>query len=216
MIKEIYIFSGLGADERAFQRLIFPGYTPHFIRWIKPEKVESIEDYAQRLTCQISSKQPILIGLSFGGIMAIEVAKHLETHHLILIATAKTKKEIPFYFRLSGVLGVHKLIPSKLMTRPSILANWFFSVSTKEDKKILGQILKDTDPDFFVWAIEKITKWTNTALPYKYTHIHGTADRVLPFSFVSCDVPVKNGGHFMTLDKSDELNKILQKCLESL
>ena len=216
MSKNIYIFSGLGADERAFQRLVFPGFTPHFIKWEKPGKEESLEQYSGRLTKQITCKNPVLIGLSFGGIVAAEVARQIKTEHLILIATAKTKKEIPFYYRWPGTLGLHKLLPAKLLMQPGFLTNWLFSISSAADKKILKDILEDTDSDFFSWAIDTITTWSNITFPHKYTHIHGTADRIFPVAFVSCDIRVDNGGHFMTIDKSDELNKILKQVLNAL
>ena len=85
-MKRIYVFSGLGADERVFKYLDFPGYEPVFIRWLQPTKEEAIEHYSKRLTEQIGTSRPVLIGLSFGGIIAIEVAKVIDTEKIILIA----------------------------------------------------------------------------------------------------------------------------------
>jgi hypothetical protein len=75
LIKNLYLFSGLGADKRIFQRLDLSGYAVNYIEWILPLEGETIEQYASRLLCQITAPNPTLIGLSFGGIMAIEVAK---------------------------------------------------------------------------------------------------------------------------------------------
>jgi hypothetical protein len=33
---------------------------------------------------------------------------------------------------------------------------WFFGITCKENKKILTEILKDTDENFLGWAIDKI------------------------------------------------------------
>lgn len=79
MTKELYIFSGLGADERVFQKLDFFGFTTIFIKWVVPQEKETIEDYATRILNQITTTKPILIGLSFGGIIAVEVAKLIAT-----------------------------------------------------------------------------------------------------------------------------------------
>ncbi len=114
MTKELYIFSGLGADERVFQRLDFPGFSTTFIKWIVPQDKETIENYATRLLDQITTTNPTLIGLSFGGLIAVEVAKQIDTEKVILIASAKTKKEIPFYYRFAGQLGLQKLLPTRL------------------------------------------------------------------------------------------------------
>ena len=78
MTKELYIFSGLGADERVFQRLDFPGFSTTFIKWIVPQDKETIENYATRLLDQITTTNPTLIGLSFGGLIAVEVAKQID------------------------------------------------------------------------------------------------------------------------------------------
>ena len=105
-MKDIYLLSGLGADHRVLQDLDFSGYNITFIKWIQLIKNESIEDYAKRLTEQIITQNPIIIGLSFGGIMAVEIGKLIDTERIILIASAKTKFEIPFYYSFAGSLGL--------------------------------------------------------------------------------------------------------------
>jgi pimeloyl-ACP methyl ester carboxylesterase len=155
MIKDIYILSGLGADERVFKYLHLPGFTAHHIKWVTPLPEETIEAYAKRLTAQIKTLQPILVGLSFGGMMAVEIAKHIKTEKIILIASSKTNKELPFYYRWVGKLGIHKLVSPGLLKRSNFLMNWAFGALSLPDKKLLNAILKDTDPVFLAWAIDK-------------------------------------------------------------
>lgn len=213
MAKELYIFSGLGADERVFQNLDFSDFSTTFIKWIIPHEDEAIENYATRLLDQISTTKPTLIGLSFGGIMAIEVAKQIDTKKVIVIASAKTKNEIPFYYRFAGKLGLHKLLPIRLLKSSNFITNWFFGTSSEFDKLLLKQILKDTDPTFLKWAIGKIVLWKNLSPPKNIFHIHGTSDRILPLIFVKSNFKVKNGGHLMTLNQEKELNQILRSQL---
>ena len=160
-MKHIYIFSGLGADERVFKYLDFTGFKTTFITWLQPNDQEPITQYAKRLTKQILTSRPILIGLSFGGIIATEIAKFIDTDKIILIASAKTKFEIPFYYRLAGHLKIHKLLPIKLMKQPTIFSFWFFGLANKEDKKLLIEILKDTNEQFLSWAIGQLVSWKN-------------------------------------------------------
>jgi pimeloyl-ACP methyl ester carboxylesterase len=213
LTKELYIFSGLGADESVFHRLDFSGFSTTFIKWIVPQKTEIIEHYATRLLDQITTTKPILIGLSFGGLIAVEVAKQIETEKVILIASAKTKKEIPFYYRFAGQLRLHKLLPTRLLKRSNFVTNWFFGTSSTFDKQLLKQILLVTDPTFLKWAIDKIVRWTNQTQTQNIFHIHGTSDRILPLCFVNCNQSINNGGHLMTLNKSEELNTILRQLL---
>lgn len=213
MTKEIYIFSGLGADERVFQRLDFSGYSTTFIKWIVPKDKETLEQYATRLLEQITTTKPTLIGLSFGGLVAVEVAKQIDTEKVILIASAKTKTEIPFYYRFAGQLGLHKLLPIRLLKSSNFITNWFFGTISTFDKELLKQILIDTDPTFLKWAIDRVARYSNQTQTQNILHIHGTSDRLLPLIFVKCNSTIKNGGHLMTLNNADELNQILRQQL---
>ena len=213
MTKELYIFSGLGADESVFQRLDFSGYSTTFIQWIAPNDSETIENYAARLLEQITTTNPTLIGLSFGGLMAVEVAKLIDTEKVLIIASAKTKEEIPFYYRLAGKIGLHKLLPTSLLKSSNFITDWFFGVRSTFDKKVLKEVLHDTDSTFLKWAIDKVVRWRNQTPTNNLFHIHGTHDRILPLTFVKCNLTIENGGHLMTLNKADELNQTLQQLL---
>ena len=211
MGKSIFIFSGLGADERVFQRLDLSGHDVTFVQWINPVAAETIKDYAGRISKQITAKDPVLIGLSFGGMIAVEVANLMPVNRVILLSSAKSKKEIPFYFRLAGALQVHKLVPVSFMKKASALSYWLFGASSRFDRHLLKKILQETDEIFLKWAIDKIVRWSNEIIPKNMKHIHGTKDRVLPIRFVQCDIKVTGGGHFMVLDKANEITEIL-KC----
>ncbi len=214
-MENLYIFSGLGADKRVFNYLDFSKYNTTFIDWINPIGNESIENYAKRLSKQITSEKPILIGLSFGGIMAVEVGKITKSEKIILIASAKNKDEIPFYYRYAGFLKIHKLLPTKRMKKSNFICFWLFGVKSKTNKNLLTEILKDTDETFLKWAINIIVKWQNTFVHKNLKHIHGTSDRILPIQFVKSDIKIVGGGHFMTIDKFDELNLVIENLIKN-
>jgi pimeloyl-ACP methyl ester carboxylesterase len=206
---EVYVFSGLGADKRVFQFLDFSFCSVTFIDWILPEENETIEDYASRIRSQITTVNPTLVGLSFGGIIAVEVAKQIKTDKVVLISSAKNKEEIPFYFRLLGKLKIHKIVPINLLKSSSFIANWFFGATSDFEKDLLKQILIETDSSYLRWAIDKIVGWENKTEISNCTHIHGTHDKILPIRFVNVDIKIDKGGHFMVLNKADEINSIL-------
>ena len=155
MTHHLYIFSGLGTDERVFQLLDFSGFPTTFIKWLVPFESESIEHYASRLLAPIKTIRPTFIGLSFGGLIAVELARQIEVEKIILIASAKTKNEIPFYYRWAGKAGLHKLLPTQLLRKSALISNWFFGATSIFEKQLLKTILADTDPTFFNWAIDK-------------------------------------------------------------
>ena len=215
-MKNVYIFSGLGADKRVFQHMDFTYCNAIFIDWLSPKKNESISNYASRICSQIKHENPVLIGLSFGGIMAVEVAKLVKTEKVILIASAKNRSEIPWYYRMAGKFNLHKLLPTKLMKTPNVLSYWLFGIENSDDKKLLKEILNDTYSTFLKWAINAIATLTNKIQPTNVIHIHGTADRILPIKFAKVDAKVENGGHFMTLNKAKEVSEIVRDVILKL
>ena len=94
-MQHVYCISGLGADERIFCKLDIPGSTFHFIQWIQPETAEDIYAYAGRLKEQIVHDHPVLMGVSFGGMMAIELAKIFPVDKVVLISSIKSANELP-------------------------------------------------------------------------------------------------------------------------
>lgn len=205
----IYLFSGLGADERVFQKLDLSAYQATFIQWIPPLNNESINDYAKRLTAQIESEKPILLGISFGGMIATEVSKHIDYEKIILISSAKTCNEIPFYYRWAGMLYLHRFLPTRLLKSANWLTFWAFGVYSVTEKNLLRQIFLDTDSQFLKWAINTIVHWKNQDIPDRLIHIHGTNDKILPISFIKCDYPIQGGGHLMILQQHEFIKPLL-------
>ena len=72
---KLYAISGLGADQRVYQYLNIDYELIH-LDWIRPIKNEGITDYTMRLSQGINTSEPFgIIGLSFGGLVAIEMSK---------------------------------------------------------------------------------------------------------------------------------------------
>lgn len=213
MPQHIYILSGLGADRRLFAKLQFDGFEVHHLEWLTPEHNEHLAHYAQRLCMHIQAPNPILIGLSFGGIVAMEMAKQIPVKKLILLASVKTKHDIPWYYRTAGRLHLHKAMPTTLLKKTNPLTYWFFGTHNEEERLLLKQILQDTPPQFLRWAIHQIVTWQNQHIPANLIHIHGAADRLLPLPKQTPTFVLKNAGHFFTLNRAPELNRLLLEVL---
>jgi pimeloyl-ACP methyl ester carboxylesterase len=212
-MKSVYIFSGLGTDDRVFKNIDLTGYNKVFIKWDTPYKNESIENYSRRLSQQIKQHRPVLIGLSFGGMVAMEVCKYVEVEKVILIASAKTRKDIPFYYKIAGLLYLHKLVPTAWLRSSTRISNWAFGALSVGDKELLKEIVKDTDPVFLRWAINAIVHWKNKTACTTVIHIHGRSDKILPYMFVKADIAIDKGGHFMTVNRSEEVTRVIRSLL---
>lgn len=208
-MSKIYIFSGLGVDRRVFDNIDFGNLDVEFVDWIDPLKNEPLENYAKRISQKITNDNPILIGLSFGGMVAVEISKIIKTEKIILIGSAKNKFELPKFNRISGKLKLNKLIPKSIFKKQNLVTNWIFGIETDSEKQLLKEILKDTDPNFFSWAINEIVNWKNETIPENVIHIHGNKDRIIPFKNVKADFVIEGGGHFMTVNRSKEIQEII-------
>lgn len=212
---KIYFISGLGADERVFQYLHLPGIEKIYIKWEKPFKNEHLADYAGRLIKQIDSSEPVyLIGISFGGIIAQEIAKQVNCAKVIIISSIKSPQEFSWPLKIVRLLQLHLIYPKALLKWSNrITANFYFSVQSKKEAQLLTKIINDTDLDFLVWAIHEIINWKTEIQTTPLLHVHGTHDRIFPASNLKDYLPIKNGGHFMIVNQAEAISEIILNYL---
>lgn len=204
MKTKLFVFSGLGADKRIFEQLDLSAFDCVFIDWIKPEKNETLQQYALRISKDIPENASIL-AVSFGGMLAVEIANHKKINHLFLISSAKTKFELPILYRLAGKIGLIHLLPSKLLKKANFISYWFFGMKTTEEKRLLKAILNETDPYFLKWAMLAICLWNNEKVPENYSHFNGSADRILPYRNIKDAKNIEYGGHLMVYSQAKQI-----------
>lgn len=212
-MKSIYCISGLGADEKIFSKLDFGEAKVSFISWKMPEKKESIESYARRMAEEIKDESPILIGVSFGGMMCIEIAKIISVSKIILISSVKSFKEMPLFMRLAGKSRLNKVIPIKSYSFLHSFQNWRLGVVTEEDRKLANAYRQKFNQQYLDWSIHQILNWKNDSHPNYLIHIHGDHDLMFPIKRLQADYVIKGGTHFMVLNRAEEVNKILKTIL---
>jgi pimeloyl-ACP methyl ester carboxylesterase len=212
-VKKVYFISGLGADKRAFSFLDLSFCEPFFIDWIVPLKNESLSAYAARLKEQIKDDNPIIVGVSFGGMLATEIAKSDPTVKVILISSNKIKKEFPRILMVGKYIPLYKWVPSAVLKKATIFRKLFFGPTGEKQQKIFHQILKDTDTNFTKWAVYAILHWENAVIPKNVVHIHGTSDKLLPYRLVKADYSVEKGTHLMVMNQPGEISSLLKQII---
>jgi len=204
---KLYGISGLGADKRVFQNLTLDcELIP--IDWIEPKENETIEDYSIRLSQGINTAEKFgIIGVSFGGLVAVEMSKKLNPALTILISSAETNTELRAIYRIFGKSKLVNLIPTQLFDPPRGIANWMFGA---KNKQLLNQILDDTDLNFAKWAVKELVNWKNEErLANPILKIGGTHDKLIPSKNV--DKLIERGAHFMIVDRADEISEIINE-----
>ena len=209
-----YCISGLGADKRAFKNLDF-GYDLIHIEWVVPKPKESLSDYSKRISEQIDNSESfIILGLSFGGLIACEISNFLRPKQTILISSLTNKKDLSLFFRLIGRIHIHRFIPHFLMKLPMFLAYWFFGVESANNKKLLNDIISDTDTKLLKWSINKLLNHQPISLPANLLRIHGTNDRLISAKQALDIHWIKEGGHFIIIEEANQINFFLSRKIK--
>ena len=212
-MKHIYCISGFGADERVFSKLDFGDHPIHFISWLTPLKKESIEQYAKRMGEEIQHDNPILLGLSFGGIMCIEIAKIIKTHKVILISSIKSFREMPLWMRLAGKSKLNKFFPLKSFRIIEPIENYNLGIENSDELKLVREYRRNIGQRYTKWAIHQILHWKNEWQPGDLIHIHGDKDHIFPIKNIKADYIIPGGGHFMVMNRTEKVNRIIKELL---
>lgn len=200
-----YLIPGLGADERVFRGLSLPGEV-HVVKWLPPTSAnEPLAAYAERLAAAVPADRACwLVGVSFGGILAQEVARHRPRARVVLISSITNSAELPGLARLARATGLHRLLLSYLPW----VAKWLFSIKSDEHYDLLRRILADTDPTFTRWAIQQLGHWQGGGAA-SALRIHGSADRLLPVGRAEIDYWLPGAGHFLIVTHATEVSQLL-------
>jgi len=205
---DYYCISGLGGDHRAFQYLQLEGVELKPLKCLKPEPSETIESYAARLAEGIDTTQEFgLIGLSFGGMLSVEISKIVKPKKLILISSILTKNELPLLYRLGGKTGLHRLLMPSMMKVVHPVLNGLRNSRRPEKRNIIAQMLRESDNDFLEWALATAANWQNETMVEAY-RIHGTTDWILPIRTDGINFKIQ-GGHLVIMTQARKISEHL-------
>lgn len=208
----VYCISGLGADSRVFSRLKLNAEIRH-IRWLPPQQQESLQQYSQRLAAQVDTSHPFaLLGVSFGGVVARELAQFLAPTKLILLSSFASADHLPAA-RFAMLLPLLQLLPDQWLVPPCWLMALLFGVREPHHKKLLCQILKDTDPQFLRWSLLALFRLKALRPVQNLLHVHGSSDRLIPYPQKEDAIKIKGAGHFMVYTHAAKTSNIINQLL---
>lgn len=211
----LILFSGLAADASVFapQKLAFPQLVVP--QWIKPERQETLSEYCERLAEIIRPAGPCIIGgASFGGLVALEMARFLNPLCVMLIGSVKGPTELPLRVRMfrwmRHAVSIVPLAPLQWSAGSMVAArHWMPHVAG------VARQFQDADPVVFRWSVRQLLSWqaqpVTTCPVYQ---IHGDRDCVLPISRTTPDTTVRGGGHVISLTHPNEVNAFILDCVQ--
>ncbi|XRE44116.1 hypothetical protein ACIVBQ_002320 [Tenacibaculum discolor] len=210
----LYFVPGLAANTKIFERISLPEehFELHFLDWMLPTSInESIEEYALRMCAKIQHKNPVLIGVSFGGIMVQEMSKIIDCKKIIIISSVKSNKEFPKRFKLVQVTKAYKLFPSKVISNIESYERYFFNDYLKKRAELYKIYLSVRNKEYLQWAIYNVLHWKQKESIPGIIHIHGKKDEVFPIKYIKNSIEIENGTHVMILNKAKTISEILKK-----
>ncbi|MFC2109461.1 alpha/beta hydrolase [Bacteroidota bacterium] len=216
MKKHLYFVPGTAASPKIFERLQLPEeqFELHFLEWFLPEtKKESIESYAKRMCDLIPHKNPILIGVSFGGILVQEMSKIIPCEKVVIISSVKNKHELSTRLKIVKFLKAYKLFPSSHITGIENILASVFGAKAKKRIKMYQTYLSVRNPLFLNWALQQAIDWPQEKSLKDILHIHGTTDPIFPIKYIKDCIEIKKGSHVMIITKAKEISSILVKKL---
>ncbi|QTE23479.1 alpha/beta fold hydrolase [Polaribacter cellanae] len=212
----IYFVPGLAAGPEIFENLELnpEKYRFHYLKWIKPLALEEdIDNYACRMSDEIKEKNPVLVGVSFGGIMVQEMAKFVNPRKVIIISSVKNQKELPKRFKFAKFTKVYKFFPTKVVENFEEYARYFLGKSLKKKAALYKKYLSVRSKKYLKWSIYNLIKWKQINPLKDIVHIHGTKDNVFPLKNIKNAIEIKDGTHIMILTKAKKISKIIDDVL---
>lgn len=210
----LILLPGLGGDSRLFgpQRAAFPELVVP--SWIEPERNEPLAEYAARFAKVVDPGRACFVGgVSFGGVVALEVASHLATRECYLFGSIRDPKEIPTRLRFFRSISNLVMVPKWLSPLALRCGGRWLNPSVRG---ALHQF-KDADDRFLRWAAKAILTWVPSAGidRVRVVQIHGDRDWVFPIGHTSADKTVAGAGHLVSLTHADEVNQFVRERMSA-
>lgn len=212
----IYMMPGLAASSLVFENINLKNskYQLHRLDWIQPKKKESLNSYCKRLSKKIKHKEPILLGVSFGGIIVQELDKILNVKKLIIVSSVKTHHEYPVVFKIARDYQLNNALPFGMFDN-------FVKFSLKLNiNKLYKRIdlaeryLTERDERYLEWAVWSLLNWKQGEIREDIIHIHGDKDKVFPINNISNCIKIKGGKHEMIILRAKWFNENLVSLIE--
>ncbi|WP_348824402.1 alpha/beta hydrolase [Flavobacterium aestuarii] len=211
----VYFMPGLAASIAIFERIKLPEseFEMFFLEWQIPNERETLREYAKRMTENVKHQNPVLIGVSFGGILVQEMARFISVRKVVIISSVKSNLEFPKRMVLAKSTRAYKLLPVSLVQNIESLAKFSFGKKVNERLKLYEKFLSVRDKRYLDWAIEQVVLWDRTDADPDVIHVHGDSDDVFPIKYIANSIVVSGGTHIMILNKYRWLNANLPKII---
>jgi len=213
----VYFVPGLAAGKEIFRNIALPNshYEIHILEWLIPEKKETLANYSSRMALGVSHSNAVLVGVSFGGVVAQEMNAYLNLKKLIIISSVKSNNEFPKRFTIAKKTFAYKLVPTRLILSSDDLTKFALGRKTFKRLKLYQEFLNVRDKRYLDWAIENLINWNRTKEIDGIYHLHGDKDVVFPIKNIRNAILIEGGTHIMLLNRGSEISRRLVDIIDN-
>ncbi|MDH5610186.1 MAG: alpha/beta hydrolase, partial [Cyclobacteriaceae bacterium] len=180
-----------------------------------PYEGMTMSEYAKELFCQIdTSRTYILIGVSLGGMLSVEMNEFHKPEKTIIISSAKCRNELPDRYLFQEYVPIYELVSGDLSKKGALFLQPIVEPDRNNQKETFVSMLKDKDPAFLKRTIAMILEWQRVDCPDNIIHIHGDKDRTIPIRNVTYDYLISGGSHMMVLTRGAEISTLIVAILD--
>lgn len=207
----VYFMPGMAANPSIFENIALPKdkFEQHLLEWFIPEQGMTLSEYAVEMNKNIVHENPVLLGVSFGGLLVQEMAKYIPTKKTIIVSSVKSTSELPKKMTFAKYTKAYKLLPTGLVNNVELLAKYAFGETITKRLKLYEQYLSIRDKHYIDWSLDQIINWDQQDCPERLVHIHGEKDPVFPIGNIKDCITVKNGTHTMIIHRAKWFNEHL-------
>ena len=222
----LVLFSGLAADGRLFERQR-RGLEPAGVRvetpsWIEPlTDHEPLASYAGRMAALLAPREPgerlFVGGVSFGALVALEVARHLpDVHGVFIMGGCRDTRAVAPFFRFACLAAQYVPTPvlkSILYGSPAALV--LFESLNWEHMRLYSRMVNDASPRQVRWSAGALLGYQSPGDPpgVPVRLLHGQRDLLIPVKNVNADYVIPRGRHLIALTRPKEVNEILMRLM---
>jgi pimeloyl-ACP methyl ester carboxylesterase/GNAT superfamily N-acetyltransferase len=215
----LVLLPGLGVTARLFepQRRAFPSL--EVPEWLAPERGETLPSYGRRMAGALGpvGGDLVLGGISFGGMVALEMARHLPARAVALVASAATGAALTG--AAHALARAARGLPKAALAPPRPVwpvVAWAFGAKTPAERALVHDLIRTARPGFAKWGLGAINGWRPAdAPPCPVRALHGADDRLISARKVSAERLVRGAGHLVNVTHADEVNAFLRSVIES-
>ncbi len=208
------LIPGLGTDHRYFDNIVDLLPDHQIIRFEVPQPSESIEAYADRLRGQIKTTGPIVLGgVSFGGMLASIMCRHVQPVALVLMSSSTTPDFVHSSVRVF-----------EWMSRvwPDTFTQWVRQLGSRplrwlepmppEQVEYFKELVRDGDLRLIRGGGRMIMQWRETPeINCPLYHIHGSRDLLIPTATLQPTHIVQGAGHLMNLTHPEPVRDFIRE-----